>query len=139
MASARGLLQLEAIASVVQKFERCEFRPSEFHHLDHLTVITCYLEQAPLRQALARMRAALERFIAHYQAKGYNETITRFWVAKVAQILVTQAGDLPLPEQIERVHRALDNKELVFDYYSRERVLSQEAKEKWLEPDLRQL
>jgi len=124
------------VQAVVRKFEDCEFSPQEFHHLDHLTVITCYLEQLPVRAALARMRGALKKFTAHHKAKGYNETITRFWVAKVVQVLATQAAELSLPELVERVHASLGNKELLFQYYSRERALSEDAKQGWLEPDV---
>jgi hypothetical protein len=125
--------------AVVRKFEDCEFSPEEFRHLDHLTVITCYLEELPVRAALGRMRAALKKFTAHHKAKGYNETITRFWVVKVAQMMAAEVGDLAFAEVLERVRAAFGNKELVFQYYSRERVMSQEAKEKWIEPDLRNL
>ncbi|MCI0348884.1 MAG: hypothetical protein L0Z53_05605 [Acidobacteriales bacterium] len=127
------------VGAVVRKFETCEFSPQEFHHLDHLTVITCYLEQMPLRQALAHMREQLKKFTAFHKAKGYNEAITRFWIAKVAQIMASQGDERPLPELIDRVHAALGNKELIFRYYSRERVLSEEAKQRWVEPDLKDL
>lgn len=129
----------DEVHTVVRKFENCEFSPQEFHHLDHLTVIICYLEEMPVRAALARMRAALKKFTAHHNAKGYNETITRFWIAKVGQILATQAAELSLPELVERVHAVLGNKELVFQYYVRERALSEVAKQRWLEPDLKEL
>ena len=124
MSSSPELAPVEAITSTVRKFECCKLRPEEFHHLDHLTVITCYLEEMPLRAALARMRTVLKKFTAYHKAKGYNETITCFWIAKVAQVLVTEAEGLQLPELIERVHAALGNKELLFRHYSRGRVLS---------------
>jgi hypothetical protein len=124
---------------IVRAFERCEFLPEEFHHADHLTVITHYLERMPLRRALSEMRAALVRFSAHHNRKGYNETITRFWIAKVAQVLATLPNDLPLAELLSRVREQLSSKELVFEYYSRERVLSEDAKQQWVEPDLKPL
>ena len=111
------------VEAVVRRFEQCEFLPEEFHHADHLTVITCYLERMPLRQALATMRSALLKFITHHHRKAYNETITRFWVAKVAQVLATLPGDISLPESVQRVREQLGRKELVFDFYSQERVL----------------
>jgi Rod binding domain-containing protein len=138
MALAREVMSLEDIASTVRKFESCEFTPQQFHHRDHLTVIACYLEQMPLRQALKCMRDALKKFTAHHKAKGYNETITRFWIAKVAQILATEGETGRLPELIEQVHAALGSKELLFQYYSRELVLSEQAKAEWIGPDLKE-
>ena len=134
-----GELQPTFSEIIVRRFEQCEFLPEEFHHADHLTVITHYLERMPLRRALTEMRAALVRFSAQHNRKGYNETITRFWITKVAQVLAMLPGNLPLPELVSRVREQLGNKELVFEYYSRERVLSKEAKQHWLEPDLKPL
>lgn len=139
MPSPGDAVCLEAIAATVLKFERCQFSPQEFHHLDHLTVITCYLEQMPLRQALVHMRERLKQFTAYHNAKGYNETITRFWIAKVAETLAAESGEHPLPEVVERVHAVLGNKELPFQYYSRERAMSEEARARWIAPDLKEL
>ena len=124
---------------VLRKFEQCEFQAEDFHHRDHLAVMVCYLERMPLRQALVHMREALLRFTAHHNRKGYNETITRFWIAKVARVLATLPRELPLEELVERVCETLGSKELLFDYYSRELVMSEQAKLNWLEPDLKPL
>jgi len=131
--------ELRETELILRKFERCEFRAEDFHHRDHLAVMVCYLERMPLRQALAHIREALLRFTAHHNRKGYNETITRFWIAKVAQVLATLPGELPLEELVTRVCEALGNKELLFDHYSRERVMSEQAKKVWQEPDLKPL
>jgi len=131
--------ELRGIELVLRKFEQCEFRAEDFHHRDHLAVMVCYLEQMPLRQALAHIREALLRFTAHHNRKGYNETITRFWIAKVAQMLAILPGGLPLETLADRVCEALGNKELLFDYYTRELVMSEQAKKVWHEPDLKPL
>jgi hypothetical protein len=131
------LICLEEISLTVRKFEQCELLPQNFHHHDHLTVITYYLERMSVRQAVAHMREQLKKFTVHHQAKGYNETITRFWIAKVAGLLAAQPSDLPLLDLVQRVQAALGNKELLFEYYNRERVLSEEAKQSWVEPDVR--
>jgi hypothetical protein len=130
---------LGEMEAVVRRFENCEYLPEDFHHADHLTVITWYLERMPVRLALAHMREKLAKFSAHHNRKGYNETITCFWIARVAEVLATSAADLPLLETTNHVRERLGNKDLIFDYYSRECLLSEQAKTTWLDPDLQNL
>jgi hypothetical protein len=40
---------------------------------------------------------------------------------------------------VKKVREQLNDKNLVFNYYSRERIESKEARETWLDPDLREL
>ena len=40
---------------------------------------------------------------------------------------------------MRNIQEQLSDKNLAFEYYSRERIDSQEAKEKWIEPDLKPL
>jgi hypothetical protein len=42
-------------------------------------------------------------------------------------------------ETVNKVVEHYDNKDVLFGYYSRERVLSERAKREWVEPDLRPL
>ena len=44
---------------------------------------------------------------------------------------------LCLAESVRSIQEQLNDKNLAFEYYSRERINSKEAKEKWLPPDLR--
>jgi hypothetical protein len=81
------------------------------------------------------MRSSLKRFAGHHHVTGlYHETLTRFWLQQVELILDRQ---LCLAESVQNIHEQLSDKNLVFEYYSRERINSKEAKEKWLPPDLR--
>ena len=42
-------------------------------------------------------------------------------------------------ESVSKVRESLNDKNLAFEYYSRERIDSKEAKETWLKPDLKEL
>jgi hypothetical protein len=46
---------------------------------------------------------------------------------------------LCLQDSVRSIQVQLNDKNLAFEYYSRERIGSQEAREKWIEPDLREL
>jgi hypothetical protein len=123
------------ILMMVDRLERCLLPKEEFHHRDHLTVAVVYLYAADLEAAINRMRDTLKRFAGHHHVSGlYHETLTRFWLQQVEQRL---DRGLCLRESVRQIHEQLNDKNLPFEYYSRERINSKEAKEKWLPPDLR--
>lgn len=122
----------QEIWMLVRKLEQCEFSPGEFHHRDHLAVAAAYLYETDFEAAMNRMRASLFRFISHHGLKGYHETITRFWMEQVEQRIDRR---LSLPESVELVQSCLCDKELVYQYYSKERLNSVEAQEGWILPD----
>ena len=125
------------ILTLVDRLERCLLGKEEFHHRDHLTVAVVYLYSADIETAVDRMRASLKRFAAHHGVSGlYHETLTRFWLRQVEMGL---DRGLCLRESVRSIQEQLSDKNLAFAYYSRERIESQEAREKWIEPDLRPL
>jgi hypothetical protein len=125
------------ILTMVDRLERCLLGKEEFHHRDHLAVAVVYLHAADLEMAMDRMRASLKRFAGHHGVTGlYHETLTRFWLRQVEMRL---DRSLCLWDSVRSVQEQLSDKNLAFEYYSRERLESQEAREKWIEPDLRSL
>jgi hypothetical protein len=123
------------ILTLVDRLERCLLGKEEFHHRDHLTAAVVYLYSADTETAMGRMRATLKRFAAHHQVSGlYHETLTRFWLQQVEQCL---DRDVCLAQSVRQVRERLGDKNLAFEYYTRERIDSPEAREKWLPPDLK--
>jgi hypothetical protein len=66
----------------------------------------------------------------------YHETLTRFWLLQIEKRL--DRGEC-LNRSVRAIQEQLSDKNLAFDYYSRERIDSQEARETWLQPDLKEL
>jgi len=128
----------DAIRDVIQKFERCEYAAAEFTHARHLTVGCWYLSTLPAHDALNRMRTSLLNFTAHHGKHGYHETITRFWMRLLDAALRQQPDGDSLLRRVNTVV-ALYPKETLFDYYTRDRVMSDAAKREWIEPDLREM
>ena len=125
------------ILTLVDRLERCLLGKEEFHHRDHLAVAVVYLYAVDLEAAVDRMRTTLKRFAAHHGVSGlYHETLTRFWLQQVQARL---DRDRCLRESVREVQEQLNDKNLPFEYYSRERMNSQEAREKWLPPDFKDL
>ena len=125
------------VRELVDKFERCEYAPEEFTHSHHLAVACWYSSNGLRSEALANMRKSLLRFTAHHQKQAYHETITRFWLELVSDVLGGIPSGMPLYERVNLVVEAFGDKELIFRYYSRGLVMSDTARREWVEPDLR--
>jgi len=123
------------ILTLVDRLERCLLAKEEFHHRDHLSVAVVYLYASDLETAMDRMRSSLKRFASHHGVAGlYHETLTRFWLLQVEQRLDRRQC---LEDSVRKAQEQLSDKNLAFEYYSRERIESKEARETWLEPDLK--
>ncbi|MGZ4879408.1 MAG: hypothetical protein ACXVIO_14735, partial [Candidatus Angelobacter sp.] len=123
------------ILTLVDRLERCLLAKEEFHHRDHLTVAVVYLYASDLETAMDRIRSSLKRFASHHGVTGlYHETLTRFWLMQVNQRLDCSEC---LQQSVRKVREQLNDKNLAFEYYSRERIESKEAREIWLKSDLK--
>ena len=99
----------------------------------HGDVVTT-LNASDFEVAMEKLRTTLARFIAHHGASGYNETLTRFWLIQIEKRIDRTAC---LQESVRRVKAELGRKEMIYEFYSREKLNSPEAKQGWVEPDLK--
>lgn len=128
------------IEEVVRRFEACEYKPEEFFHARHVTVTSWYFLKFGEETARERMCSGLMTFIRHHGRQGYHETITQFWL-RMVENEVREASGVGC-ESVALVNLAvarLGDKNLIYEYYSRERLQSAEAKTTYLEPDLKAL
>lgn len=126
------------VVALVNEFESCRTGKDAFKHQDHLTVAVCYLQELTISEATTKLRQNLLRFLDHHQVdrQKYNQTITVFWLQMVANVLEELAQGATLVEKCNAVSESLNHSELVFKYYSREKLLSDEAREVFVGPDL---
>ena len=128
----------EEIKEVVRRFETCAYTPEEFVHARHLTVAASYFITMEPDAAREKMRAGLRRFIAHHGKNAYHVTITEFWLEKVGSLVAElhdeEARLVPLVNSV--VERCGD-KNLIYEFFTRERIVSAEAKTAWIEPDIK--
>jgi DNA-binding MarR family transcriptional regulator len=123
-----------------RRVERGAVPPSGFDHRAHLRLAWAYLdESASLDEAIDRMGAALRRFAAAAgQPEKYHETLTAFWMARLAAARagMRRGGRL---EPVLRRDPALLDRDLPLAYYSRRRLFSPRARRLRVSPDRRSL
>ena len=146
--SARPDLRFErdaALDDLVAAFERGDVPEGGFSHQAHLAVALCYLDRYGLEGALDRMRSGLLAFLerafgdeAAARVK-YRETTTGFWIRLLQRELDGADPRLPLFERVNPLLERYRDASTIHRYYSPERLDSQEARQRYLDPDLRPL
>ncbi|MDQ3805469.1 MAG: hypothetical protein M3416_16775 [Acidobacteriota bacterium] len=132
----------EEVEEVLRGFESCELPAAEFDHGRHLTVALALLARlGDERATAARMREGLARFIAGngVDPRKYHETLTLFWVRRVRAFAARAGTGRPLAELANELIEECGDSRLVFEYYSKAVVDSDEARARWVEPDLKPL
>ena len=127
------------IAEVVHRFENCLYAKDEFPHFRHLAVAAWYLSHMSPQDSLDRMREGLLRFTRHHGVNAYHETIMQFWLRVTESFLHDRPRAEPLFSSLNALIHQYARKDVLFEYYSRDRVLSDEARQRWISPDLRDL
>jgi len=131
----------DEILALVRGFDDCTLPREEWTHAAHLTVALWHLLQFDWMESVIRVRGGIKRYNAAHgivttPTRGYNETMTRFWLRHVrtfledgrneARALVSLANEL-----VER-----SDKNLPLAHYTRERLFSPEARVVWVNPDI---
>jgi len=118
-------------------FERCEIAPENFHHRDHIRLAYIYLRQHDADTTLTKMRSGLQRFLVHAGAPAtkYHETITRAWLLAVEHFMNETAPTSSFEEFAAAAPR-LFAPGAMETHYTRELLRSDEARERFVEPDL---
>ena len=120
-------------------FSHSSLPQAEWNHEAHLRVAFLHVARHPIDESHVRMRAGIIRLNASHglvegPERGYHETLTRVWLALVADA--------------KRTSRASDSRAFVADssaalgksaplrFYTRETLLSLRARAVFVEPDL---
>lgn len=127
------------LESLARRFESCELQGDELNHRAHVALSVWYFLRLPETEAIERIHCGLRRFVRHHDIKVYNETITLFWMKLAHSYVASADGSRTSLEMVNDSMSRLGNSRLIFDYYSRERLSSDEARLLWVEPDLKPL
>ena len=140
-ANSRRLSEVERL---VREFEACTLPGERWTHEAHLTVALWYLSRHADAEATRLIRDGIRRYnlargVRQTRTGGYHETITLFYVRAIRRYIESAGASRTFDELLDRLMEACGAKSFPFEYYSRERLLSWEARTGWLEPDLKPL
>ena len=133
---------LGEIVALVRAFETGTLTRAEWRHRQHLTVALWYLLHHDFDAALALMRANILHFLETIgvdltREMPYHETLTVFWLRRVGtECRAAEPHELTLVALFNRVIENCADKDLSLHHYTRERLFSDEARVRYIMPDL---
>lgn len=121
-------------------FESAELPFSDWTHRAHLKVAYGYLTRHPFEEALDRMRKGVQAYNAAHGVEttpttGYHETLTVAWLRLVRSAL-DQFGPAASADEFFDQQTQLAEKRAILLFYSRDLIMSEEARHGFVEADL---
>lgn len=135
---------IDEIERLVKLFESCTLPRCEWTHQAHLIVALWYLTHYSQQEATNAIRDRIQQYnlaqgIKTTKNSGYHETITLFWVRMVRQYLAVAGTNRSIVELANSLIQNCGNPHLTLEYYSRDLLMSQQARRSWVESDLKSL
>jgi hypothetical protein len=128
------------IFEIVRGFEDGTIRREDWRHAEHLTVACYYAFHHDFETALAKMRDGIFNLLNAFKVDlskemPYHETLTVFWMQTIYDSMKNQPAE-SLVEFANRILGIGGDKDLPLKFYSRERLFSAEARQRFVESDL---
>jgi hypothetical protein len=126
--------------TLLRCFENGELSMDDWHHREHVRVAYLHLLRWPFEEALERMRRGLMALNAAQKVpetleRGYHETLTQGWL-RLVHCVLCENGPAENSGAFLTQHSQLLTKRAMHFFYSRDRLVSKEAKTRFIEPDL---
>ncbi|QLE58379.1 hypothetical protein [Nostoc sp. TCL26-01] len=132
---------IKEIEELINAFEQGTLPSCQWNHHRHLTVALWYLIHYNQQTAIDLIRERIQRYnilmnIETAKNSGYHETMTLFWIYMVKQYLSNIQKNCDFLQLVNELIDRYANKNLPFPYYSQDLLMSWEARQAWIEPDL---
>lgn len=124
----------------IADFEECRWPLDQWHHREHIKLAYLYLRRYRFDAALGRIRERIKAHnVAHqvpdHATRGYHETMTQAWL-RLVELTLGEHGPAETADQFYELHPELSEKKVLRLFYSRDRLMSLQAKVEFVEPDL---
>lgn len=129
---------------LVEAFLSRTLPKQEWTHEAHLKVGLWYLLHYSPSDSLQKLRTNIKQYnvacgVANTESQGYHETITCFYVWKIAKFLQQVECTQPIDLLADKLITLYGDKSLPYEYYSQDRLMTKTARLQWVEPDLKPL
>jgi hypothetical protein len=131
----------QELEDLVARFLDRTLPHSEWTHRAHLCVGMWHVHRFGEDEALFRLRDCIRLLnevhgTPNSETRGYHETITRAYVTILSSYLASGNGE-SLGESVSSfLASPAAGKDYLLHFYSKERLMSVEARAAWMEPDL---
>ena len=105
--------------------------------MTHLVMALRYSVRHPRDEATGLIRDGIRRYNERQgNPTGYHETVTPAWVAVFGQFLSASDRTRPVPALAGELLSECGDKDYLLRFSTEERLLSDEARSRWVPPDL---
>ncbi len=135
----------DEIETFIVAFEACSLPKVYWTHQAHLIVALWYNLRHGADEALDIVRDGIKRYneavgTENTATSGYHETITVFYMWAVRKFIESAGSEASLPELANSlIGGKCAAKSFPFEYYSRDLLLSSEARAIWVKPDVKEM
>jgi hypothetical protein len=135
-------LLAQDIEAFVRQFEAGTLPSARWTHRAHLLVGLWYLSKHPVSEALDIVRERIRAYnaaigTANTDHSGYHETLTRLYLDAIGKHKDRHSGGSLPHSLVLLLQTPLARSDWPLQFYSRERLFSEQARREWVEPDLR--
>lgn len=128
------------LEEMISAFDQARIPRPFWTHREHLAVAAVYVLR---NRSLDEIRVGIQRLneangVPQTPGGGYHETITVVWMKLISDWIGKNSSESQLVS-VNGVLEAFGDRDFLFAHYSRERLMSVEARYGWVEPDLKEL
>jgi hypothetical protein len=133
------------VKELIQQFETCKLPKEKWTHEAHFAMALWYCCQLPLPFAIQSIKDGIKRYNisvggANNDDSGYHETITVFYTKLIIDYILQddpcRSFDEKLPSFLKQPFLS---KDFPLRYYTKELLMSKEARKQWISPDIQPL
>jgi hypothetical protein len=129
-----------ADGELLETFLQGGIEPKRFDHRAHVRVTYLLLHAHGFEGALERLRSGLRGIFAktglvETPERGYHETVTQAWV-RLVDATIRYHGAESDSRAFCNENPQLGHRRLTRMYYTKDRLLTQQAKDEFVEPDI---
>ncbi len=125
----------------IAAFEGCTFPKEQWTHAAHIRMAWFYLLHHPAEQALEKIRTGIQRYNASHGGTGYHESVTCVYARLIGHRIASAPESAVTWERFQAAWPELFDRQSPppLRYYRKETIASEEARRRFVEPDLQPL
>jgi hypothetical protein len=126
---------------LIHQFENGGLPKEKWTHEAHFVMALWYCCQQPLPLAIQSIKEGIKKYNIsvggeNTENAGYHETITVFYTRFIMNYILQTATSHQFESKLDGLwQQEFLQKDFPFTYYSRELLMSKEARKDWVEPD----
>ncbi len=128
----------EELDALMARIAAREMPNAEFSHRYHLAMAACTIIAGgsldDVRSTILALNAANK--VEQTTTGGYHETITVVWHALISAHLTSLPAETPRLQAVNSVLHEFEDKSVLLKHYSRDRIMSWEARKGFVGPDI---